>query len=105
MKIKVLIKMLKMEGSDLDMNINKIKMNKIKKLNLPTLSIIAFVISFAILIQIAYIDSAHALTKYINCVTKIANNQGTLSLSDVTACYDKQFKGAINSDDDGFPLN
>ena len=83
---------------------NKIKINAIKKLNFPTLSIIAFVISFAILIQIAHIDSAHALTKYINCVTKIANNGGALSLADVTACYDKEFKGAINSDADGFPL-
>jgi hypothetical protein len=93
-----------MKGSDLDMNINKIKINNIKKLNLPTLSIIAFVISFAILIQIAYIDSAHALTKYINCVTKIANSNGKLSLTDVTTCYDKEFKGAANADADGIPL-
>jgi hypothetical protein len=75
-----------MEESELNMKIDKIKMNTIKKLNFPLLSIIAFVISFAILIQIAHIDSAHALTKYINCVTKIANNGGALSLSDVTAC-------------------
>ena len=79
-------------------------MNSLKKPKIPAWSIIAFVISFAILIQISHIDSAHALTKYINCVTSIANSKRVLSLTDVTACYDKEFKGAINSNADGFPL-
>jgi hypothetical protein len=79
-------------------------MNMLKKPNISTLSIIVFVISFAILIQITYVDSANALTKYINCVTSIANSKRVLSLTDATACYDKEFKGATNSNTDGFPL-
>ncbi len=96
---------MQLQKSENDMKSEKIKINSIKKMNFPTLSLIAFVVSFAILLQIAHIDSAHALTKYINCVTKVANNQGSLSLSDVTICYDKEFKGAAGSDADGHLLN
>jgi hypothetical protein len=59
---------------------------------------------FVILIQTTLVDAAHALTKYYNCVTRDANNQGSLSLADVEICYDKVFKGAQNADADGRPL-
>jgi hypothetical protein len=81
---------------------NKIK--KIKKINIPTLSVIAFVISFAILMQISHLETAHALTKYFACVVDKANEQGTFSIDDADACYVKEFKGAAGADNDGFPL-
>ncbi len=75
--------------------------NKIRKMNIPTLSVIAFVISFAILMQISHFESAHALTKYFACIVDKANGQGSLSLEDADACYVKEFKGAVGADDDG----
>jgi hypothetical protein len=83
------------------------KLNKIKsakKRNTLSLSIVAFAVAFAILIPVAFIDSAHALTKYENCIINAANNHGKLSLSDVTRCYDNEFKGAKGSDANGHPL-
>jgi hypothetical protein len=81
---------------------NKIK--KLKQLNIPTLSVIAFVISFAILMQISHFESAHALTKYFACIVDKANEQGSLSIGDADACYVKEFKGAADADNDGFPM-
>ncbi len=75
--------------------------NNTKMTPLSMLSIAAI---FLILIQITLVDAAQGLTKYYNCVTRDANNQGTLSLSDVEICYDKVFKGAQNADADGRPL-
>ncbi|MDP9015929.1 MAG: hypothetical protein M3M87_04130 [Thermoproteota archaeon] len=51
------------------------------------------------------IDTAKGLTRYYNCVTRDANNHGTLSLADVEDCYDQVFNGAENADDDGRPLS
>jgi len=79
------------------------KINKIKKLNMPTLSVIAFVMSFVILMQISHFESAHALTKYFACVVDKANEQGSLSIEDADACYVKEFKGASDANNDGFP--
>jgi hypothetical protein len=58
------------------------------------LSIIAIVIALAIVVQIGFIVPAHALTYYFNCVTRIANKHGMLTLENVENCYDKVFKGA-----------
>ena len=58
------------------------------------LSIITVVISLAIVIQIGFIIPAHALTYYFNCITRIANKHGMLTLENVENCYDKVFKGA-----------
>ncbi len=76
-------------------------MKSIKKLNLPTWSIIAFVISFALLMQIAFIDAAHALTKFNRCIVEMANSHGKLSLNDANSCYTKEFKGAQGHDANG----
>jgi hypothetical protein len=54
-----------------------------------------------ILIQTTLIEDASALTRYINCVTKVANGNGTVSLYNVEACYDKVFKGAHDADEFG----
>ncbi len=76
----------------------------VKKWNLLSLSIVAFAITFAILLSLSYIDSAHALTKYENCIINASNNHGKLLISEVTSCYDNEFKGAKASDADGHPL-
>ena len=68
---------------------------------ITTLSILSITAIFVILFQMTLIDTAQGLTRYYNCVTRDANNQGTLSLADVEICYDKVFKGALNADDDG----
>ena len=46
----------------------------------------------------------YALTKYENGIIKAADNHGKLSLSDVTICYDSEFKGAKGSDANGHPI-
>ncbi|MDQ6724106.1 MAG: hypothetical protein M3Z01_07565 [Thermoproteota archaeon] len=87
--------------SEKEMSIRINKMKSIKKLNLPTWSIIALVLSFAILMQIAYIESAHALTKFNRCIVDFANSHGKLSLNDANDCYTKEFKGAQGHDANG----
>jgi hypothetical protein len=69
-----------------------------------TWGILAVVATLLILIHIAMIDTAQGLTRYFNCVTRDANNQGNISLADVEVCYDNVFKGAQDADDDGRPL-
>ena len=71
---------------------------------MTTLSMLSVTAIFVILIQTTLVDSSQGLTRYYNCVTRDANNQGSLSLTDVEMCYDKVFKGAQNADDDGRPL-
>ncbi len=73
--------------------------------HMTTISILSVAAILVILIQITMIDAALGLTKYYNCVTRDANNHGTLSLADVEDCYDKVFNGAENADDDGRPLS
>ncbi len=71
---------------------------------MTTISILSVAAIMVILIQITMIDAAQGLTKYYNCVTRDANNHGTLSLADVEDCYDQVFNGAENADDEGRPL-
>jgi hypothetical protein len=68
-------------------------------------SILAIAVSLIILIQVTIIDTANALTRYINCITRVANDNGTVSMSNIENCYDKVFKGAQDADDFGNPLN
>jgi hypothetical protein len=56
--------------------------------------IIAIVIASAIVVQVGFIVPAHALTYYFNCITRIANKHGMLTLENVENCYDKVFLGA-----------
>ena len=57
-------------------------------------SIFAAIIALAIVIQINFIIPAHALTYYFNCISRIANKNGTITLENAVNCYDKVFKGA-----------
>ena len=57
-------------------------------------SIFSAIIALAIVIQISFVIPAHALTYYFNCISRIANNNGTITLENAVNCYDKVFKGA-----------
>ncbi len=64
------------------------------------------IIAFGILIvtsvvQSLFAASAYALTRYFNCITRIANGNGTMSLDNVKGCYYKVFQGARDADSDG----
>ena len=56
------------------------------------------------IVQSLYVSSAHALTRYFNCVTRIANGNGTMSLDNVKGCYYKVFQGARDADADGHKI-
>lgn len=53
------------------------------------------------IVQSLFVSSAYALTRYFNCVTRIANGNGTMSLDNVKGCYYKVFQGASDADADG----
>lgn len=59
-------------------------------------SIIAIVLVSSLLIQITSVAPAEALTRYYNCIARVANKNATLSLDNVDACYNLIFKGALN---------
>ena len=69
------------------------------------LKISCIVFSLVIISQITIIDVANALTRYFNCTTRVANSESTFSLDDAETCYDKVFKGAMDNDRYGNPLN
>ena len=56
------------------------------------------------IIQSLFLTSAYALTRYFNCVTRIANGNGTMSLDNVKGCYYKVFQGARDADADGHKI-
>jgi hypothetical protein len=66
------------------------------------ISCIAF--SLIIIAQVTIVDTANALTRYFNCTTRVANNDSTFTLEDAEACYDRVFKGALDNDRYGNPL-
>jgi hypothetical protein len=80
---------------------NKIK--KTEKSKVPVIGVAILVVSFVILMQISFAESAHALTKFEACVVNIANSKGKFTLDDANNCYTKEFKGARGANDDGFP--
>jgi hypothetical protein len=56
------------------------------------------------IIQSLFVSNAYALTRYFNCVTRIANGNGTMSLDNVKGCYYKVFQGARDADADGHKI-
>ena len=68
------------------------------------LGIFVFVMVSFILIQASLITSSQALTRYFNCITRIANGNVALTLTNVEGCYYKVFQGAIDADPDGNKL-
>ena len=74
--------------------------------NLKTvLRVSCIVFSVLIVAQLMVIEPANALTRYFNCVTRAANHNGSFSVDNAEACYDKVFKGALDNDDYGKPLS
>ena len=59
-------------------------------------SIIAILLASSFLIQISSVAPAEALTRYYNCIARVANNNATLSIANVDACYNLIFKGALD---------
>ena len=55
-------------------------------------------------IQSLFLTSAYALARYFNCVTRIANGNGTMTLENVKGCYYKVFQGARDADADGHKI-
>jgi hypothetical protein len=56
------------------------------------------------IVQSLFVSNAYALTRYFNCVTRIANGNGTMSLDNVKGCYYKVFQGARDADADGHKI-
>ena len=52
-------------------------------------------------IQSLFLTSAYALTRYFNCITRVANGNGTMTLENVKGCYYKVFQGARDADANG----
>lgn len=73
-------------------------------LNGRTLTILGLAFSMIIISQVTIVDAANALTRYFNCVTRVANSNSTFSLDNAEACYDRVFKGALDNDRYGNPL-
>ena len=59
------------------------------------------ILIFTSIIQSLFLTSAYALTRYFNCVTRIANGNGTMTLENVKGCYYKVFQGARDADANG----
>ena len=56
------------------------------------------------IVQSLFVSNAYALARYFNCVTRIANGNGTMSLENVKGCYYKVFQGARDADADGHKI-
>jgi hypothetical protein len=50
------------------------------------------------IVQSLFVSSAYALTRYFNCVTRIMNGNGNMSLDNVKGCYYKVFQDARDAD-------
>ncbi len=68
------------------------------------LKVSCIVFSVLVLAQLMVIEPANALTRYFNCATRAANQNGSFSVDNVEACYDKIFKGALDNDEFGKPI-
>lgn len=65
------------------------------------LTIAIGILIFISIIQSLFLSSAYALTRYFNCITRIANGNGTMTLENVKGCYYKVFQGARDADANG----
>ncbi|WP_144729323.1 hypothetical protein [Candidatus Nitrosocosmicus arcticus] len=72
--------------------------------NRVLLKIFCILFSVIIISQVTIVDTANALTRYFNCTTRVANSESTFSLDDAEACYDRVFKGALDNDRYGNPM-
>ena len=63
---------------------------------LSFIKIFVIILLSAILVNTSYVLSSEGLTRYYNCVVRVANKNATLTISNVDNCYNKIFKGALN---------
>lgn len=56
------------------------------------------------IVQSLLLSNAYALARYFNCVTRIANGNGTMTLENVKGCYYKVFQSARDADADGHKI-
>ena len=59
-------------------------------------SIIVILLASSFLIQISSVAPSEALTRYYNCIARVANKNATLSMANLDACYNLIFKGALD---------
>lgn len=78
---------------------------KVSRSNKELLKISCMVIAVIIIAQVTIVDTANALTRYFNCTTRMANADSTFSIDDAEVCYDRVFKGALDNDRYGNPLD
>ena len=62
------------------------------------------ILVFTTIAQSLFVSNAYALARYFNCVTRIANGNGTMTLDNVKGCYYKVFQGARDADADGHKI-
>ena len=63
---------------------------------LSFIKIFVIIMLSAILVNTSYVLPSEGLTRYYNCVARVANKNATLTISNVDNCYNKIFKGALN---------
>ena len=78
-----------------DFEVNKTADKVIKK------RLLIAIVAVTSIVQSLFVSSAYALTRYFNCVTRIANGNGTMTLENVKGCYYNVFQGARDTDADG----
>lgn len=57
---------------------------------------IALIVAMSLVsvLSIGLVQQAHALTKFFNCVTYVANKHQSLTKMDVDTCFNKEFHGS-----------
>lgn len=57
---------------------------------------IALIVAMSLvsILSTGLIQQAHALTKFFNCVTDVANKHQSLTKMDVDTCFNKEFHGS-----------
>jgi hypothetical protein len=82
-------------------NIRGSRLNSMTKFLKSCIIIMIAILAVTSIVQSLFVSSAYALTRYFNCVTRIANGNGTMTLENVKGCYYKVFQGARDADADG----
>lgn len=66
-------------------------MNMIVNSTNRALAVIAIAVALAVIMTSTIVTPAFAIKRFFNCMTDIANKNGTLSIDNVNLCYDKEY--------------
>lgn len=82
------------------------KIEKFNQCRIPRVRVffILIVLTSIFLSNIGVIKSSYGLSRYFNCVTRVANNNDTITKNNIESCYYKIFQGARDADADGNKL-